>query len=71
MQPTITNLPIVAKIMERLVAGQLQAHLDRLSLFADFPSGFRPGRGTETALSCIWEDILGNADKGMSNSAGP
>ncbi len=38
----ISNLPFVAKILEKVVAAQLQSHLEKHNLYEQFPSGFVP-----------------------------
>ncbi len=43
----ISNLPFVAKILEKVVAAQLQSHLEKHNLYEQFQSGFRPSHSTE------------------------
>ena len=63
----ISVLPIVSKLIERIVFNQLYAFLMRHDLLADAQSGFRPCHSTLTALLDITSDWFSNMDNGLLN----
>ena len=60
----VSNLNFISKILERVVAVQLQTHLDEAGLMTAFQSTYRKDHSTESALLNIQNDILLNMAKG-------
>ena len=58
----VSNLPFISKILEKVVAFQIHAYLERFQLLEEHQSAYRKTRGTETALLKIFNDLLSNAD---------
>ena len=60
----VSNLNFISKILERVVAAQLQTHLDEAGLMTAFQLAYRKHHSTESALLNIHNDILLNMAKG-------
>ena len=60
----VSNLNFISKILERVVAVQLQTHLDEAGLMTAFQSAYRKHHSTESALLNIHNDIFLNMAKG-------
>ena len=60
----VSNLNFISKILERVVAVQLQTHLDEAGILTAFQSAYRKHHSTESALLNIHNDILLNMAKG-------
>ena len=59
----ISLLPIISKILEKIVANQLMSFLESNMLLASSQHGFRPHLSTETALMKVTEKLYSNMDK--------
>ena len=64
----VSNLNFVSKILERVVAVQLQTHLDEASLMTAFQLAYRKHHSTESARLNIHNDILLNMAKGSATA---
>ncbi|KAF7239025.1 Heparan-alpha-glucosaminide N-acetyltransferase [Varanus komodoensis] len=60
---SVANIPFLGKVLERVVAGQLQALLDETDYLGPFQSGFRPGYGTESAWVALYDDLCREKDR--------
>ena len=54
----ISHLSFLSKVLEKVVAGQLNEHLAINNIHDKFQSAYRPSFSTETALIRITNDIL-------------
>lgn len=59
----ISLLPIVSKILEKIISTQLTRYLEDNDLLSNCQHGFRPRLSTETALSVITDAIYNNMDQ--------
>ena len=59
----ISLLPIISKVLEKIVANQLMAFLEYHKLLSNTQHGFRANLSTETALMKINERVYDNIDK--------
>jgi len=60
----ISNLPVLSKLLERLVVRQHMDYLQSADLLPANQSGFTPGHSTETAVLWVLSDILLAVDHG-------
>ena len=60
----ISILPVISKIVERVVQRQLYYYLSANHLLSPTQHGFRPRHSTETALTYISDEILAAFDSG-------
>ena len=61
----VSILPVISKILERIVFNQLHGYLNKNNLIFEFQSGFRPCFSTDTALSFLSDKIRFNMDNGL------
>jgi len=60
----ISNLPVVSKLIERLVAKRLINYLTTNDMLPQFQSAHRSHHSTETAVAKVLSDILLALDEG-------
>jgi hypothetical protein len=61
---SISNLSVISKLLERLVARQLLAHLNSTGLLPSLQSAYRANHSTETAVLKVLSDMLLAIDSG-------
>ena len=61
----ISLLPIVSKLIEKIIHQQMQEYLDDKKILYKFQSGFRSNHSTDTCLSYLNDRILKGFDKGL------
>ena len=62
----VSNLNFISKILERVVAVQLQTHLDEAGLMTAFQSAYRKHHSTESALLNIHDILLNMAKESVT-----
>ena len=60
----ISSIPTIAKLLERLVASQLNAYLSAHQLRPKLQSAYRPFHSAETVMLKVTSDLLSQADRG-------
>ena len=60
----VALLPACGRIMEGLLAKQVDKYAKERSILHESVHGFRSGHGTDTALTEVWEYVLGEVEKG-------
>ncbi|XP_072948764.1 uncharacterized protein [Epargyreus clarus] len=63
----ISILPVLSKILEKIVLDQVLKYLENKDIIPKYQSGFRRGHGTETALLHVTDDLTEASDMGMSS----
>ena len=58
-------LPVVSKIMERIVYDQLYNYVNNQDLIYEYQSGFRASFSTDTALTYLGDKLRFNMDDGL------
>ena len=60
----VSNLSFISKILEKIVANRLQAHIQNNHLSNPLQSAYRKHHFTESALLKVQNDIIMSIDKG-------
>ena len=62
---TISNLPYISNVIERVVARRFSSHLSHSSLLPARQSAYRPFHSTETAVLSVHNDVARSIDNGQ------
>ena len=65
----ISILPVISKLIERVVQVQVVKHLREHNILNPFQFGFRKGHSTETASISLTDTIRRNMDQGLLTGA--
>ena len=60
----VSNLPVISKLLEKVVLNQLNDYLEINSLHCSVQSGYRPKHSCETLLVRMTDDILKDMEQG-------
>ncbi len=60
----VSNLSFISKVLEKVVASRIQAHIVETNASNPFQSAYKKYHSTETALLRIQNDVLMAMDKG-------
>jgi hypothetical protein len=60
----IPNLSVASKLFDRLVARQINDHIQSNDFLLDQQSAYRPNFSTETTILQVFSDVLQAADEG-------
>jgi len=60
----VSNLPFIAKLLEKAVASRIESHLQQFDLHDPFQSAYRASHSTESALLRVQCDIMDALDQG-------
>ena len=64
----ISILPVLSKIIEKIMNDQIRAHLNKYNILPPNQSGFRPGFSCTTTLLDVTDDIIEATDGGKSTA---
>ena len=59
----VSILPVLSKVIEKIVSRQLMDHLEKEKLLSNTQQGFRRGLSTETALLMVTDEIYKNIEE--------
>ena len=62
----ISNLVYISKLIEKVIASRLHSHMTNNNLYEELQSSNRKFHSTETALTCVHDDILKTIDDNKS-----
>ena len=60
----MSNLLFLYKVIEKVIAEQLTAHMLNHDIFEEFQSAYKANHSTETMLLKVFNDIMLNLDSG-------
>ena len=60
----VSNLSFLSKVIEKVIASRIISHIENNAIIDKFPSAYKCGHSTETALLRVYSDIVTTIGKG-------
>ena len=63
----VSNLSFLSKVIEKIISISILGHILDNNIVDSFPSAYRAGHSCETALLCVYNDIVTTVGKAMDH----
>ena len=54
----VSNLSFLSKVIEKVIASRIISHIENNAIIDKFQSAYKCGHSTETALLCVYSNIV-------------